>query len=512
MALEHVAAGQVRFYTPGIAPDPRGIVLGRLCLMTFPTLEGAVSWLRLYSSEASLDELISGLSISKARTPLGSREVVIQVPAVSSYTCDRAARLVRMVGGAIYTGSTKHFVKYRDDKSPYGYDAVDIGAMAAGVELMVHGEGFSQGYRIEGQLPFERLLFRLSIRRLPGSDKLSPEDRAQLLLVISRGLIEGVIRYLWRNKVAATAGVFSPRRSSAFEETSDHSYMIVAARDLPERMLKLFLGTPGIEVFRPIGGTVAVAVGYAHPIELSSCATVFPAGTFHLFWPGDRVDVLPGPLELSDIAHLTKVELAVETAVTDPAGNESRRDSIVFDPIGVGIKLATAMGPPRRVVGTLIAPEHGDRLKRLLFALPPPSLRGQRVAVTDRGIVVLGGENLDIIPLGQLMSELAPGLLVPLGLDIVPRVSAEVLARAIGHHGGLVTVFCSDGPPFQISDSSLVPLERRALAKLEVERAEVLDLSAASIERPSLRNDPVGRFSLWGFPSPADRKALPETK
>lgn len=505
MALEHVAAGQVRFYTPGIAPDPRGIVLGRFGLMTFPTLEGAVSWLRLYSAEASLDELIGGLTISKVRTPLGSREVIIQIPAVSSYTCDRAARLVRMVGGAIFTGSSKHFVKYRDDKSPYGYDAVDIPAMPAGVELMVHGDGFSQGYRVEGQLPFERLLFRLSIRRVPGADKLSIEDRSQLLLVVSRGLVEGVIRYLWRNKVAATAGVFSPRRSSAFEESNEHSYMIVAARDLPERMLRLFIGTPGIEVFRPIGSSVAVAVGYAHPIELSSCGTIFPAGTFHLFWPGDRVDVLPGPLELSDIAHLTKVELTVETAATD-----SRRDAAAFDPIGVGIKLAAAMGPPRRVVGTLIPPEHGERLKRLLFALPPPSLRGQRVAVTDRGIVILGGENLDIIPLGQLLSELSPGLLVPLGLDIVPRVSPEVLARAIGHHGGLVTVFCIDGPPFQIAESALVPLERRALAKLEVERAEILDLSAAGVERPSLRNDPVGRFALWGFPSPAERKLLPK--
>ena len=58
MALEHVAQGQTRFFTPGVAPDPRGILLGRFCLMTFPTLEGAVSWLRLYSAEASLDELM----------------------------------------------------------------------------------------------------------------------------------------------------------------------------------------------------------------------------------------------------------------------------------------------------------------------------------------------------------------------------------------------------------------------------------------------------------------------
>jgi hypothetical protein len=507
MALEHVASGQVRFYTPGIAPDPRGVVLGRFGLMTFPTLEGAVSWLRLYAAEASLDELIGGLSISKVRTQLGSREVVIQIPAVSSYTCDRAARLVRMVGGSIYTGSSKHFVKYRDDKSPYGYDAVDIVAIPAGIDLMVHGEGFSQGYRIEGQLPFDRLLFRLSIRRLPGADKLNPDDRASLLLVVSRGLIDGVIRYLWRNKVAATAGVFAPKQSSAFDGGGERNYMIISARDLPDRMLSLFLGTPGIDVFRPIGTAVAVAVGYAHPIDLSSCATVFPAGTFHLFWPGDRVDILPGPLELSDIAHLTKVEFNVER-VAD--ASEGKRDLVAFDPIGVGLRLAAAMGPPRRVVGTLISLEHGERLKRLLFALPPPSLRGQRAAVTDRGILVIGGENLDIIPLGQLMSELSPGLLVPLGLDIVPRVSADVLARAIGHHGGLVTVFCADNTPFQISDSALVPLERRALAKLEIDRARIQDLSAAVVDKPSLRNDPVGRFSLWGFPNPAERKLLPK--
>ena len=154
MALEHVAQGQTRFFTPGVAPDPRGILLGRFCLMTFPTLEGAVSWFRLYSSEASLDELMANLAITKCRTALGSREIVVQIPAVSSYAADRAARLCRLVGGAIYTGTAKHFVKYRDDRSPYGYDAVDIGAMPAATDFMVHGDEFAQGYVREGDLPF----------------------------------------------------------------------------------------------------------------------------------------------------------------------------------------------------------------------------------------------------------------------------------------------------------------------------------------------------------------------
>jgi hypothetical protein len=505
MALEHVAQGQTRFFTPGVAPDPRGILLGRSCLMTFPTLEGAVSWLRLYSSEASLDELMAALTITKAKTALGSREIVVQIPAVTSYAADRAARLARLVGGAIYTGTAKHFVKYRDDRSPYGYDAVDIGAMAAGVDFMVHGDEFTQSYVREGDLPFARLLFRLSIRKLPGGEHLGPEDRADLFLAVAHGLADGIIRYLWRNRVEAQAGLFNPSASSAFDDHArDRGYMLIRARNLPERILQLFLGTPGIDVFRPAGVHAAVAVGYEHPIDLASCQSVFPPDTFHVFWPNDRVDALPGPLALSDIADLTRVDLELDRP-RDPGAHSGG----AAEPIGVELRLAAAMGPPRRVVATLIPAAHAPRLKRILFALPPVSLRGHRVAVTDRGILVVGSENLDVIPLGQLLCELTPGLLVPLGMDVVPRVSPEVLARALGHATGVVTVFTPDGQPFQIPDSAFTSLERRSLAKLAVDAAGVDDLSAPETEEAKVVNDAVGRFALWGFPDAPDRKLLP---
>src|SRR4029079_5501108 len=120
----------------------------------------------------------------------------------------------------------------------------------------------------------------------------------------------------------------------------------------------------------------------------------------------------------------------------------------------------------------------GPRLKRILFALPPVSLRGHRVAATDRGILVIGSENLDVIPLGQLLCELAPGLLVPLGMDVVPRVSSDVLARALGHQAGVVTVFTTNSRPFQVSEASFAALERGSLAKLEVDHAAVDDYAA----------------------------------
>ncbi len=503
MALEHVAQGQTRFFTPGVAPDPRGILLGRFCLMTFPTLEGAVSWLRLYSAEASLDELMANLTLTKARTALGSREIVIQIPAVSSYAADRAARLSRLVGGAIYTGTSKHFVKYRDDRSPYGYDAVDIGAMPASTDFMVHGDEFAQGYMREGELPFSRLLFRLSIRKIPGGDRLAAEDRSELYLAVAHGLSDGIIRYLWRNRVEAHAGLFTPRPSSAFDEQR-RGYMLIRARALPERILQLFVGTPGIDVFRPAGANAAVAVGYEHPIDLASCQSVFPADTFHVFWPGDRVDVLPGPLALSDIADLTRVDLELDKP-RDPA----QHGGAAAEPIGVELRLAASMEPKKRVVATLIEPKHAARLKRIVFALPTVSLRGHRVAVTDRGILVVGSENLDVIPLGQLLYELTPGLLVPLGMDIVPRVTPEVLARALGHQSGVVTVFTTDNRPFQIPESAFSSLERRALAKIEVDPAETIDYAAEPVADAEVVNDAVGRFALWGFPDAPDRKLLP---
>jgi hypothetical protein len=505
MALEHVAQGQTRFFTPGVAPDPRGILLGRFCLMTFATLEGAVSWLRLYSSEASLDELIASLTITKTRTALGSREIVVQIPAISSYAADRAARLARLVGGSMYTGTAKHYVKYRDDRSPYGYDAVDIGAMPPNADFVVHGDEFQQAYQREGELPFGKLLFRLSIRKLPGGEKLGPEDRGELYLAVAQGLADGIIRYLWRNRVEAQAGLFTPRPQSAFEDARERGYMWIRARNLPERILALFLGTPGIDVFRPAGTNAAVAVGYEHPIDLTSCQSVFAADTFHVFWPGDRVDVLPGPLVLSEIGDLTRVDLELDKP-RDPVPQKGG----AAEPIGVELRLAAAMGPPRRVVATLIELAHASRLKRILFALPPVSLRGHRVAITDRGILVVGSENLDVLPLGQLLCELAPGLLVPLGMDVVPRVSPEVLARALGHATGTVTVFTADGKPFQVPESSFTTLERRSLAKVEAEHPGVEDMAAEPTAEAQVVNDAVGRFALWGFPDAPDRKLLPD--
>ena len=316
-----------------------------------------------------------------------------------------------------------------------------------------------------------------------------------------------MVRYLWRNRIAAAVGLFRPRSAGVFDDRSrERGYLLIRVKNLPERMVDLFVATPGIEVFRPVGTSAAVAVGYAHPIDLASCQSVFPADAFHVFWPNDRVDVLPGPLALSDIAGLTRLALA-----TERPEDRTMAAADAPNPIGVELRLAPALGGSRRVVATLIPMQHAGRLKRILFGLPPLSLRGHRVAVTDRGVLVLGSANLDVIPMGQFLCELTPGLLIPFGMDAVPRVSPEVLARALGHGPGVVTVLGIDGPPFQISESTFAPLERRSLARLDVEPATVQNVGAEPPVGVQIVNDAVGRFALWGFPEVSNRKLLPPT-
>jgi hypothetical protein len=66
-----------------------------------------------------------------------------------------------------------------------------------------------------------------------------------------------------------------------------------------------------------------------------------------------------------------------------------------------------------------------------------------------------------------------------------------------------------DNRPFQIPESAFASLERRALAKIEVDPAEPVDYAAEPVADAEVVNDAVGRFALWGFPDAPDRKLLP---
>src|SRR5438046_8857864 len=120
--LEPVSLNQTRFNAPGIAPDARGIVLGKQGAVLCPTIDALVGFFRLLSDEIPLDDLLPSLAIHEVKSPLQSLAFLAVFQADSSYLLDRAGRIAALLGALCFTGSGKHLVRYREPRAPLGYD------------------------------------------------------------------------------------------------------------------------------------------------------------------------------------------------------------------------------------------------------------------------------------------------------------------------------------------------------------------------------------------------------
>src|SRR6185369_13045857 len=127
------------------------------------------------------------------------REFLVFFHASTSYLLDRASRISGLFGGLAFTGSGKHYVKYRDNSAPLGYD---IGALHTDpADFVLYADTFTQGYNRMKDVGFDQLVFRLSLRKLPGADDQA--DRDVLWLVARKGLARSLLIYLWRNRIRA---------------------------------------------------------------------------------------------------------------------------------------------------------------------------------------------------------------------------------------------------------------------------------------------------------------------
>src|SRR4051812_47924416 len=103
-----VALHQSRFNLPGLAPDGRGIALGKQAAVLVPSLDGLVTWLRIVSERLPLDDILPALAIHEVRGGAGSREFLVVFHAASSSLVDRAARSADLAGGLTFTGTGRH--------------------------------------------------------------------------------------------------------------------------------------------------------------------------------------------------------------------------------------------------------------------------------------------------------------------------------------------------------------------------------------------------------------------
>ena len=527
--LHRVGMGQIRFNAPGLKADIRGVVTGRAMVFRFSALERLVSFLRLWSAEQALDDFQPGLRLVQVRTTAGTREALVVVPVTSLPLIDTAARAARLAGGQCFTGAGKHFVQYRDSRAPLGYDVAELETLDDATEFVLYGLDHTQSFFVLSELALDKLLLRMDLQRQPsdawakgkgtgtgaGTVALRPD---LMFLTVRRGLGPLVIGYLHRagrqnQGLRVSAALCDPPGEVTFQR--GNAFWILRLENLPARLLGSLSQTPGLSLFVPVSDNVAVAIDYRHPVHLASCKTAFPAGRFFLFSPAPvGVTVIsPAPVfaAVADLVRLQPMELGPRPLAQMPADKQTSSEPWNLSTVrptqspelSVRLRLEPAPVGLGRAVATLVPWERAAWVRSVCYALPPSAMRGYRLALLERGILVIAPDALDAFPFGQLLHTPAPGLLVPLGWELRPAVSPDQLAARVGATAGALVVFPGPGQaPFRIPAEALGTLEARVLAdrhldEIPTERAVDRDPDDGEVLDIEIENLSLGPMPLW---------------
>ena len=486
--LERVALHQTRLRVPGVGLDGRGVVLGARGLVLVPSIDRLVAWLAVYTEVQPLDAL-NALRIDLVRSKLGTRELALSFDAGSSDRMDRVAEVARLTGGFAFTGTSRHFVQYRDAAAPFGYDAREITASDAA--LVVSHNTFSQTYEVERALGLRDLLFRL--RPHPDPKAVIGDD--PVWLVAEPGLGPSLIGYFLRSGVEARATLAEWARDGSFGEGPRRRWLVQVQR-LPKRMRQTLGSTPGIEVFLPRGPGVAVEHRFRHPITLHGCP-VFEDGSLVLI-AGRRAPLVIDPLPvLADVRSLAKAE--VSSTVIEPRSGTALAEQLS---IRVPLRLVPSLSPPSSIAATLIPPRELALLRRLVYGLGTGVISSMRIALTELGAFLLRDRGVELMPLGSFFRRLHPRIYLPSGFDVVPLVDPNVLYSALGAPERKIVFLMSDSRVLALDESAFVPLDSALVA---AEPWTFLPATALEetleTETPTLWLEPLGFLPLRGVGS-----------
>lgn len=453
--LDRVAVHQTRLRTPGLGLDAKGVALGAKGLILLPSIDRLVAFLALFTRQGSLAEILRSLAVEVVRSKLGAREVTLTFGAESSDRMDNIAEIARLAGGYTFTGTSRHFVQYRDAAAPFGYDIPQI--TPSDVALALYHNAFTQTYDVERKIDVRALLLRLE----PHPDPAAGREPGARWICAESGLGPALINYFVRSAVAAEVGVAEWPPESSFDDAPVRRYLF-RVPEIPARMTPLLTRTPGLGVYVPAAPGAAVEVGFRHPVNLRACP-VFPDAGLVLFrgGGGDPLELAKLPA-LGDVSAFARVEMR-----TDVATAKNTAQKITAEEVKLPLRLIPSTEPWRAVTATWIKTEDMPILRHIAYALGPDTLKRARIACTDAGAFVQQPSGIEGIPVGEFFREIYPGLFVPAGYDTVPAVAPDVLYRALGAPAGQVLFIARDGRTIGVPSSAFVPLEAALLEAQE---------------------------------------------
>jgi hypothetical protein len=495
--IERVVLHQSRFRTPGLVPDARGVALGPLGIVLLQSAERLVAFLRASGEEGALDELLDSMRILQVLSPLRTREMVVEVQSASSHRMDRIASIARLVGGMVFTGCGRHFVKYRDAQAPFGYDAGEL--LADPGDLALYHDRFSQPYRLERTIGVRDLILRLAPVHVPRTRAETPRA---LYALVRIGLGESVVGYLSRWNAPARVALVEWERGGT-STSVERAYLLVLQHPQP-RFVQLLKSLPGVKVFVPDGERTAVEYGYRHPIPLSSCTPLFGAEEMVLFRSGGE-----GAVVLSQKPPFIDVQ-AVTTLASEsgqPAANVKTKP--IEGKFHLVLTLVPSTTSPKRVSALLVSAQERDTLGRALAVLPPTALSKISAAFTDTTIYLYGPDGVQNLPLGTLFEEIGQNVFVPLGMTMSPPLPPDVLRQIARIESGM-RVFVTGGayPLTAVPESAFVPATRLLVSDVPVhEDSPIAPPLDGDRVLPDIWPSPPGM--LAGITSPGARGGMP---
>ena len=492
--LDRIALHQTRLRTPGLGLDSKGVALGGKGLILLPSIDRLVALLGVYTREHSLEDLMPSLEIQLVRSKLGTREIVLSFAAESSDRMDRMAETARLVGGFTFTGTSRHFVQYRDASAPFGYDAQQL--LGSESVMVLYHDKFSQAYDVDRAIDLRALLLRL----MPHVDPSSMDEPGPRVLVAEQGLGPALIHYFVRSRVDGEVAVAEWPPSSAFDEGPVRRY-VMRIPDLPARMRPLMNATPGITSFLPVSAGACVEIGFRHPVNLRACPIFDSGGLVLIRGRGEDPLVLPKTPQMGDLRAFARVELR-------ESGNEATSIGASRpEPVRVPLRVMPSAAPWKNVTAAWLKPEEIPLLRRIAYVLPRQTVTHTTIAITARGAFVRCQTGIEAIPLGTFFVELHPGLFVPAGYEVTPAVSPDVLFQALGSPAGQVLFITPEARAVAIAEEAFVSLETSLLESKPWEPIVAEAIERALDEKPlDLRLEPLGLFPMGQAQPPPDLK------
>jgi hypothetical protein len=496
--LDRVAVHQTRLRTPGLGLDAKGVALGAKGLVLLPSIDRLVAFLALYTRQGSLADVLRTLAVEVVKSKLGAREVTLTFTTESSDRLDRIAEVARLAGGYTFTGTSRHFVQYRDAAAPFGYDIGQITPTDAALAL--YHNAFSQTYDVERRIEIRSLLLRLE----PHVDPATHREPGPRWIVAEAGLGPALIHYLVRSAVDAEVGVAEWPPASSFDDAPITRY-VFRVPEVPARMGPLLAATPGLGVFLPVAPGAAVEIGYRHPVNLRACPVFDEAGLALFRGKGNDVLELERLPALGDVSAFARVEMRKEV-LTARASDAT----VQANGVAIALRLLPSSDPWRSVTASWIKLEEMSLLRHVAYALGPESLRAARIAITPLGAFLRHPTGVEAIPVGEFFREIRAGLYIPAGWDAVPAVAPDVLYRALGSPSGQVIFLARDGRAIGVPGDGFVPLETALLEAQSWSPVTSLSeglTSALATELPQVFLGGAGIRPLRDLASPAELAA-----